>query len=132
MSFFLEPLFPLHYTRILLPVDTSANSRCMVRLAARFVTGIIGAAITLVAAVPPDEKGRANCADLALETARVLLQHYGIYSQGIRHRADSLVQAVEAEIAAHSYDLILVSAWEQAPINTLPILVLPLGMLWDE
>ncbi len=131
MSFFLQPLFPMSYTRILLPVDTSVDSRRAVRLAVRFVMGVTGAAITLVAAVPPGDGPRhpgASCADQALETARVLLQHYGIYSRGVRQPADSLAGALEAEVATHNYDLILVGSCEHAPKNgLLPILILPCG-----
>jgi nucleotide-binding universal stress UspA family protein len=118
-----QPLFPIEYTRILLPVDCTSASRNAVRQAARFAVEITGAAIMLVAVVPPH--GSVAHAESALETARTLLRQCGVYSRTVYHRADSLADAVAAEAEAHPYDLIVAGNCESAPHIGLPILVLP-------
>lgn len=130
-----EPLFPLEYTRILLPVDCTPASRDAVRQAARFVMEVTGAAITLIASVPPTtgddtvarqlRADREAHADQALETARVLLLQCGIYSRPRRQEATSLREAAEVEMAERPYDMVLVGNCEQAPHGPLPVLVLP-------
>lgn len=130
-----EELFPLEYTRIVLPVDCTPASRDTVRQAARFVMSVTGAAITLVAGVPPtvgnDAAARHLCsereahADQALETARVILLQCGIYSRPRRHEASCLREAAEAEISERPYDLVLVGSCEHAPKSALPVLILP-------
>jgi nucleotide-binding universal stress UspA family protein len=131
----IEPLFPLEYTRILLPVDCTPASRDTVRQAARFVMSVTGAAITLVANVPPtvgDDTAarhlraeREAHAEQALETARVILLQCGIYSRKRWQEAPGLREAAEVEQAERPYDLIVAGNCEQAPRGSLPVLILP-------
>lgn len=130
-----KPLFPLNYTRILLPVDCTPASRQAVRNAARFAMGVTGANITLVAMVPPTlgddaasgrlRADRESHADAALETGRAILRQCGIYSHAARQEAPSLAEAAAREAAMHAYDMIVTGNCEHAPHGGLPVLVLP-------
>ncbi|MGC4046169.1 MAG: universal stress protein [Armatimonas sp.] len=131
----IEPLFPMEYTRILMPVDCTPTSRDAVRQAARYAMGVTGAAITLVAGVPPTpgndsaskqlRADREAHADQALETARVILLQCGIYSRTRRQEASSLQEAAEKELTERPYDMALVGKCDQAPKGELPVLILP-------
>lgn len=114
----LQPLFPLAYTKVLVPVDCTPISKTVILQAARAVMPMTGPQITLLATVPVTDgnspeldklrEARWRHAEEALATTKALLRDYGFYVKTRAQVANNITEALVAETQERPYNLIVI------------------------
>lgn len=130
----ISPLFPTEFPKILVPVDCSPASARQIDAAAALAFPMAGVRLTVLAQVPdqPDapESARrtwAQHADSALSDAAKRLTDTGTYCVRTRRAADSLPEAVVAELSSGKYQLlVLTESFANRPMNVAD----PCGGTW--
>lgn len=116
----IEPLIPLEFTRILVPVDCTPASKQTINAVARLTAKMVGVQILLMAVVAPTEgfgaassalqEAREEHAAGALQAAREQLRSFG-YRTAVRIQvAETLTEAIEKEVSERFYHLIVLGA----------------------